>query len=271
MRLTMLAIALAGACSAPFLAGPAKAQAGGAWFFCYVDPPTFNRGTYVYTQVNYIGSAVIPQHEILAAMARAEPQASSRQPSCWRYESQAEAEQRRQQGMAGDRSAGFAVREIAWTSPYSPPPPSEIAEPALAAVPEAPAAPVSTPAASVSAATAAPVAPAAPASSAAASPAGSVAATPARPRMTKAEAEADYQRRLAAYEVKRAEHARQQAQYLQAVQAEATRMEDATSRAQQELNRYKQQRAQWEADVAACKAGDHSKCASSTEAPASPQ
>ena len=134
MRLTAVAIAAAFAV-ATLLAPQRAAAQEGPWFFCYVDPPTYGRGTYLYTRVNYIGSAAIPQNAIAAAMAADDPQVAGRDITCWRYATQAEAEDRRRTGMAGDKSHNYSIREIGWTSPYSPPPVPDPPTPAPAAMP----------------------------------------------------------------------------------------------------------------------------------------
>jgi hypothetical protein len=121
------AVAVAAAFAVAMLLAPQRAAAQeGPWFFCYVDPPIFGRGTYLYTRVNYIGSAAIPQNAIAAAMAADDPQVAGRDITCWRYATQAEAEDRRRTGMAGDKSHNYAIREIGWTSPYSPPAPDPL-------------------------------------------------------------------------------------------------------------------------------------------------
>lgn len=293
MRLKSLG--LAAVLGAAAFASPGTAVAQEApWFFCYVDPPTFGRGTYVYTRVNYIGGAQIPQGAISAAMAADNPQVSGRQITCWRYATEAEAEDRRRQGMAGDRGRNYTVHEIGWASPYSPPPVS--AEPVASTEPESapPGAASSTAKAAPdplapgpakqSAATpakpAAPVtakdsaAPVKPAAAAASSAKAIVKPTP--PAKPKDDA---FAQEVVQYQQKMAEYERQQAAYARALQDQQQRLTDLAAQSAQARDQYKQQqsrydqqrqqyerqRAQWEADAEACKAGDRSKCAKAPE------
>jgi len=218
------------------LSGPAVAQGSGAWAFCYVDPPTFKSGSYVYTRVIYVGNAPIPKAEIAAAMAQVSPQVASRPISCWRYSSQLEAETRRREGMTLDRGRGYSVLETSWASPYSPG--SEPAQ-ASAEAPASEASPVQagadTPAASKDSRPPTP------------KPAASKAA-PAKPQW-----EIEYEAKMAVYEQ---ELARQKAAVAEFERAQA---ELARSREEQ-AERARKAKAEWEAKVAACKAGDHSKC-----------
>jgi hypothetical protein len=241
---------VAAALTALLLPGAAAAQGTGPWFFCYVDPPTFNSGSYVYTQVNYVGGAAIPQAEIAAAMVAANPQVAGRQLSCWRYSTREEAEQRRQKGMALDRGRNYAIREIGWTSPYTPEnAPAEIAEPVQAEpTPSQPASAQS-------------------ASSAGAGEAKSAEVSRVLPPKPKPASDADerYAREMAEYLRKKAENERQQAEYVRSLQSHQKHVEDVAERTEQAKRDYDERRAQWMNDVEACKAGDHSKCAQAPE------
>lgn len=238
MRLIFISIAAAAALAVPLLPSPAAAQGSGPWFFCYVDPPTFQSGTYVYTRVNYIGSAAIPKGDIAAAMAQANPQVSGREISCWRYSTQQEAEQRRQQGMTLDRRRNYSVAEISWASPYS-----TQSEPAEIATPEHVAEPAAATASSNPDTHARSEASAAPKSS----------------------ADERYEREMAEYLRQKAEVERQQAEYQQALQAHHKHVEDVAARTEQARKQYDERRANWLADVEACKAGDYSKCVKTPE------
>jgi hypothetical protein len=230
---TLIALWGAGLASLP---SSASAQSNGPWFFCYVDPPTFGRGSYVYTRVSYIGEAAIPQGEIASAMAQANPQVSGRQLSCWRYGSREEAEDRRRQGMILDRRRNYTIQEISWASPYSPPVTPPETEAAVA--PDSASATPSTP---------------------------STTPQSAQAVTSRTASEERFARELAEYERKMAEHARQQAEYARALQAEEQQREQAAARADEARKRYEQKRTRWQADVEACKAGDHSRCASTPE------
>lgn len=237
LRLSLaLFVSVLAACGV-LLPAPAIAQGSGAWAFCYVDPPTFQSGTYVYTRVIYVGSAPIPKAEIAAAMAQASPQVASRPISCWRYSSQVEAESRRREGMTLDRGRGYSVVEISWASPYSPE--SEPAQ-ASAETPTSETSPVQA------------VADTPPASKDSSPPPPKPAASRAAP--AKPQWEVEYEAKMAAYE---RELARQKAAVAEFQRAQA---ELERSRAEQ-AERARKARAEWEANVAACKAGDHSKCA----------
>lgn len=238
MRLNFISIAVAAVLAVPLLPRPAAAQGSGPWFFCYVDPPTFQSGTYVYTRVNYIGNGAIPKGDIGAAMAQANPQVAGREVSCWRYSTQQEAEQRRQQGMTLDRRRNYLVAEISWASPYTPQP-----APMETVAPEPLAEPV--------AATAAEEADSKPRSEALAAP--------------KSSADERYEREMAEYLRQKAEIERQQAEYERALQAHHKHIEDVSVRTEQAKERYDERRAKWLADVEACKAGDYSKCAETPE------
>lgn len=217
------------------LPAPAKAQGSGAWAFCYVDPPTFQSGNYVYTRTIYVGTAPIPKAEIAAAMVQASPQVASRPISCWRYSSQVEAESRRREGMTLDRGRGYSVLEISWASPYSPE-----SEPAQASAETPETSPVQA------------VADTPPASKDSSPPPPKPAASKAAP--AKPQWEVEYEAKMAAYE---RELARQKAAVAEFQRAQA---ELERSRAEQ-AERARKARAEWETNVAACKAGDHSKCA----------
>lgn len=214
------------------LSGPAVAQGSGAWAFCYVDPPTFKSGSYVYTRVIYVGNAPIPKAEIAAAMAQVSPQVASRPISCWRYSSQLEAETRRREGMTLDRGRGYSVLETSWASPYSPG--SEPAQANIVAPDSSSSAPEKQDA--VQAAGTSPQQPAA-----------------SKSRPSKPQWEIEYEAKMAVYEQ---ELARQKAAVAEFERAQA---ELARSREEQ-AERARKAKAEWEAKVAACKAGDHSKC-----------
>jgi hypothetical protein len=217
----------------------APAQGSGSWAFCYVDPHTFQSGSYVYTRVIYVGGAPIPRGEIAAAMAQANPQVAGRPISCWRYPSQQQAEAKRREGMNLDKGRGYAVQEISWASPYSPG-----SEPEQAIL-EPPASTTTTPPAPVT-------------SQAADAPAGKPASAKAPP--AKPQWEIEYEAKMAVYEQ---EMARQKAAVAEFERAQA---ELARSREEQ-AERARKAKEDWEKAVAACKAGDHSKCAKTSEEP----
>lgn len=263
----MRALALAlGGCLAAIAAAPASAQPADSYAFCYADPPTYRSGTLVYTRVRFVGVGAIDQFEVGNALAETSRQVQGRQVHCWRYPNEQVAEAKRQEGMARDRSRGYTVVESEWQpsrvsnvpvmmpAPLAPPPAAPGAPPATItaspvpdAQPSAPLPPVSTPGAGASvtadidrvtgqqAAAAAAPAPAPvpdPQTGAVANlNAGVVAAEAARLNAA-AQVQADYQRQLA-------EHQRQ----VEAIRA-------ANAKAQ----------ADYQAAVAACAAGDFSKC-----------
>ena len=248
MRLSLALLVCVSAAAEIVLLAPAMAQGNGGWAFCYVDPPTFQTGSYVYTRVFYVGSAPIPRQEIASAMARANPQVASRPISCWHYFSELDAENRRREGMALDKARSYSIMEISWTSPYSPEPQptQEITEiPA-----QGTAAPGASDALSAAQATSPALAPNAGKVSSPASPS-TVAPSSSGVRFAREKAE---------YEQKMAEHARQQAEYARALQAHQKNIEEVAARNEEARRLNQLRRAQWEADVAACKAGDHSKC-----------
>lgn len=238
MRLIFISIAAAAAVAVPLLPNPAAAQGSGPWFFCYVDPPTFQSGTYVYTRVSYIGSGSIPKGDIASAMAQANPQVAGREISCWRYSTQQEAEQRRLQGMTLDRRRNYSVAEISWISPYTPQ-----SAPMETAAPE----PVAGPAAATNAKDADSQARSEPLAA------------------PKSSADERYEREMAEYLRQKAEIERQQVEYQRALQAHHKHVEDVAARTEQAQEQYGEQRAKWLADVEACKAGDYSKCAETPE------
>lgn len=239
MRLSLaLIVSFIAACGF-MLSGPAVAQGSGAWAFCYVDPPTFKSGSYVYTRVIYVGSAPVPKAEIAAAMAQVSPQVASRPISCWRYSSQLEAETRRREGMTLDRGRGYSVLETSWASPYSPG--SEPAQANIVAPDSSSSAPEKQDA--VQAAGTSPQQPAA-----------------SKSRPSKPQWEIEYEAKMAVYEQ---ELARQKAAVAEFERAQA---ELARSREEQ-AERARKAKAEWEAKVAACKAGDHSKCAKTSQEP----
>lgn len=264
-----LALALGGSLAA-LAAVPASAQPADPYAFCYADPPTYRSGTLVYTRVRFVGVGAIDQFEVGNALAEASRQVQGRQVHCWRYPNEQIAEAKRQEGMTRDRSRGYTVVESEWQpsrvsnvpvmlpAPIAPPaaapgaPPATItASPVPDAQPTAPLPPVSAPGAATSvtadidrvtsqqAAAPAPP-PVAPPAAPVPDPqtgavanlnAGIVAAEAARLNAA-AQVQADYQRQLA-------EHQRQ----VEAIRA-------ANAKAQ----------ADYQAAVAACAAGDFSKC-----------
>lgn len=232
------------------LAASVAAQANDPYAFCYVDPPTYRSGTFVYTRVRYVGTGPIDLGEVGAALADTSRQVSGRQVSCWRYPSEPLAEAKRQEGMALERSRSYVVLESEWTpsrvvevpvaAPASEPafelelpaPPTAAAKPAAAAGADADRADGAT--------TAAAAAPSQVDRSVVTDPqagavanlnAGVLAAEAARLNAA-AQAQADYQRRLAEQERINAENAA----------------------------RYAKERADYEAAVKACAAGDFAKC-----------
>lgn len=259
-------------------AAPASAQATDPYAFCYADPPTYRSGTLVYTRVRFVSVGAIDLFEVGNALAETSRQVQGRQPSCWRYPNEQIAEAKRQEGMARDRARGYTVLESEWqpsrvsnvpvpmAAPVAAPPaavpsaatPATITAspvPDAAAQPTAALPPVSAPATEASvtadidrvtsqqAPAAAPVAQA-PAAAPPPAPvpdpqtgavanlnAGIVAAESAR-LSAAAQVQADYQRQLA-------EHARQ---------VEEIRARNAKAQAD------------YQAAVAACAAGDFSKC-----------
>lgn len=263
----MRALALAlGGCLAAIAAVPASAQPADPYAFCYADPPTYRSGTLVYTRVRFVGVGAIDQFEVGNALAEASRQVQGRQVHCWRYPNEQIAEAKRQEGMTRDRSRGYTVVESEWQpsrvsnvpvmmpAPVAPPPgapPATItASPVPDAQPTAPLPPVSAPGAGASVTAdidrvtsqqaAAPAAPPPPAPPPAPDPqtgavanlnAGVVAAEAARLNAA-AQVQADYQRQLA-------EHQRQ---------VEEIRARNAKAQAD------------YQAAVAACAAGDFSKC-----------
>ena len=273
-----LFFAFAGSLAA-IAATPASAQAADPYAFCYADPPTYRSGTLVYTRVRFVSVGAIDLFEVGNALSETSRQVQGRQPSCWRYPNEQIAEAKRQEGMARDRSRGYTVLESEWQPsrvsnvpvampvPVAPPPvavpsatpPATITAspvPDAAAQPTAALPPVSAPATEASVTAdidrvtreQAPAAAPAPAPVAAAPPppapvpdpqtgavanlnAGIVAAEAARLNAA-AQVQADYQRQLA-------EHARQ---------VEEIRARNAKAQAD------------YQAAVAACAAGDFSKC-----------
>lgn len=237
------------------VAASASAQANDPYAFCYVDPPTYRSGTFVYTRVRFVGSGPIDQGEVAAALADTSRQVVGRQVSCWRYPSEPIAEAKRQEGMARERSRSYVVLESEWmpsrvinmpvaaAAPEPEPVPElELPAPATAAPVAASAAGAdsASPGGEVAPAAAPPPAPAAAVKPAAPDPqagavanlnAGILAAEAAR-LSAAAQAQADYQRRLAEQERINAENAA----------------------------RYAKERADYEAAVKACAAGDFSKC-----------
>lgn len=257
-------------------AAPAAAQATDPYAFCYADPPTYRSGTFVYTRVRFVSVGAIDLSEVGNALAQTSLQVQGRQVSCWRYPNEQIAEAKRQEGMARDRARGYTVLESEWQPsrvsnvpvampvPVAPPPvavPSAATitaspVPDAAAQPTAALPPVSAPAteasvtadidrvtreqASAAAPAPAPVAAAPPPPAPVPDPqtgavanlnAGIVAAESAR-LSAAAQVQADYQRQLA-------EHARQ---------VEEIRARNAKAQAD------------YQAAVAACAAGDFSKC-----------
>ncbi|MBA4095108.1 MAG: hypothetical protein C0489_13615, partial [Candidatus Accumulibacter sp.] len=95
-------------------AAPASAQPADPYAFCYADPPTYRSGTLVYTRVRFVGVGAIDQFEVGNALAETSRQVQGRQVSCWRYPNEQIAEAKRQEGMARDRSRGYAVVESEW-------------------------------------------------------------------------------------------------------------------------------------------------------------
>lgn len=93
---------------------PASAQAADPYAFCYADPPTYRSGTLVYTRVRFVGVGAIDLFEVGNALAETSRQVQGRQASCWRYPNEQIAEAKRQEGMARDRSRGYAVVESEW-------------------------------------------------------------------------------------------------------------------------------------------------------------
>jgi hypothetical protein len=261
----LAALALAGVGSPP----AALAQAAGPWVFCYVDPPTYRSGPFVFTQSRYIGGGPVPLAEVTAALTRTAPQVAGRQVSCWRYASAELAEAKRQEGIARERSRSYTILESDWTPQNAPampvlaaPEPAPAAEPAVAA--EAPTAAAVE--ASVTPASA--PAPAASASMPAAAPAASLdkladdvaqaAGAPATPPPAapdpQAGAVATLNSRIIAAEAMRVNQAAQaQAEYQKALADHARKV------AEMEAQAAKAQ-ADYEAAVKACRAGDFSKC-----------
>lgn len=237
------------------LATSAAAQANDPYAFCYVDPPTYRSGSFVYTRVRYVGTGPIDLREVGAALADTSRQVTGRQVSCWRYPSEPLAEAKRQEGIALERSRSYVVLESEWTPsrivevPVAAPAPEpafqlELPAPATAAAQPAAAQPAVAGGAEADRAGGATTVSAAPpppadkpvvndpqAGAVANLNAGVLAAEAARLNAA-AQAQADYQRRLAEQERINAENAA----------------------------RYAKERADYEAAVKACAAGDFSKC-----------
>ena len=258
MRVTLLwalRMVIAGAIGA----GPAYAMAEGSWAFCYVDPPTFGSGAFVYTRVIYVGGAVLPKDSVASVLVEANPQVGQRPISCWRYGSQAEAESRRQQGMSFDRGRGYSIEEVTFQSPFTYDP--KAIEPAapIASVATPPSRPPPAAASTDKAAAEAATAPAA------SKPAAAANAEPKAPSQPVESANARYERELAEYRRQMALNAQQKADYNQSLQAHQQRVVDLAAQTEKARQEFEQRRAKWEADVAACKAGDYSKCATSPQ------
>ena len=264
-------------------AAPASAQAADPYAFCYADPPTYRSGTLVYTRVRFVGVGAIDLFEVGNALADTSRQVQGRQPSCWRYPNEQIAEAKRQEGMARDRSRGYAVVESEWQparvsnvpvmmpAPIAPPPATapQGAQPATIMAspvpdansqPTAPLPPVSTPAADAGVAAdidraiseqAAAPAPA-PAATAAAAPAPAPAPAPVPDPQTGAVA--NLNAGVAAAEAARLNAAAQVQSDYQRQLAEHAR-EVAEIRARNE-----RAQAEYQAAVKACAAGDFSKC-----------
>ena len=228
----------------------AAAQANDPYAFCYVDPPTYRSGTFVYTRVRYVGTGPIALGEVGAALAQTSRQVSGRQVSCWRYPSEALAEAKRQEGMALERSRSYVVLESEWTPsrvvevPVAAPAPEPafvLESPAPATAAAQPTAATATDAARVGGAPTVADAPSPtadksvqtdPQAGAVANLTAGVLAAEAARLNAAAQAQADYQRRLAEQERISAENAA----------------------------RYAKERADYEAAVKACAQGDFSKC-----------
>ncbi|WCT73816.1 hypothetical protein PQ455_00875 [Sphingomonas naphthae] len=292
MAIRHLGLGLAAALIAA-MPSAASAQGEGGWAFCYVDPPTYQSGSYVYTKVRYIGAGPVPTGEVAAALAQTAPQVAGRQPECWRYADAEVAEQRRQAGMARSRSQSYSILESEWSPrnaiepplsaslPQPTPAPAPLPAPAPATVARAPI-PASAPtdpipgarlkgiaeavAAARDEATPAP----APAPAPAPKPAVAAAAPPPAPAPDAQNAavtalNAGIVAREAA-KMSRADQA--QAEYESAMAAYKQRLADDAARNAKVAADFARVQAEYQQAVRDCAAGDRTKCAPPGTAPA---
>lgn len=258
---------------AAIAAAPAVAQTSNdTYAFCYADPPTYRTGEFVFTQVRFVGTGVIDLGEVGSALTGTSPQVRGRQIHCWRYPNEQIAESRRQDGMSRERARGYTVLESAWTptrvsnAPVMAPPPVVNAPGATitatpvadaATQPAAPLPPVSAdvPASSVAAEIDRAIGqPAAAAPAVAAAPPSQPAPPPQPAPDTQQGAVANLNAGVVAREAARLDAAAQvQAAYQRQLEEHARQVAEIRARNEKA-------QADYQAAVAACAAGDFSKC-----------